>query len=538
MSTPATKMQDVAAEWRAARRVYPIYAAVLKRFDLGMLPCKELESPIDRADADYMAAMREWLLQMDERCTAMHLRQILQTHPIGTEENLRALLQRFLNAADDLERFREKVDFLLVQYFSQAASMELFRSAVRLEDVAQVLEPVIGEASLRIPGFMSGLEMLLVRIEQCKSLTDLLKEGILEQGRAIKQQAGPMYFGSGVMLGFTRYNFLIRRGCLRLLQEDLKRIRGMLKELEARGVRSVDCTGTERGTTETTADLRRICRDWHSVHAAAYQEGNPFKALVDIGKAVEAALAAAPEIAKPAPKLEITVEEEELGPEDHMDVVVDSGTVAAAPVVEAKSTPISAPVPSQPLPVSSHPVQSQPLKVQAVQPQPLKSQPRTPQPVKASPKSSAPQSVPIRLQTAVEEIAGQLLAGELENKHLPVSTIKLGETNVLLSSWEVAAFIKGGHEMSDVLQRAVALRALLFECLERARKTKATEELATVLKLSHGEAAGLQETIAQARDRKDIDTALNMAATAKRLLTLIDEGEQWVAKGVAGEKRN
>ncbi len=497
MTATAATLKDVAAEWRAARRVYTVYAAVLRRFDLGVSPCKELESPIDRADAECVKAMRQWLEQMDVLTDIVQLRQVLQTESLGTEQNLRALLHRYLNVNDEVEQYRDKVDYLLVQYFSQVAPDEMHTRTVRLEDMARVLEPVIGEASLRLPSFMGALEMLLVRLSQCATLGDVLREGILAQGRAIKVQAGPMYFGSGVLLAFTRYNFLVRRSFMRLLQEDLKRINAMLNELEARDVTVVDCRKTEFACEEPIADLRRVVRDWRSIYRADYQAGHSFQLIADLRKVLEGALAASP-----PKKVQIVVEEEELGPDDHL-AMVDS---QAAPPVNDE--------------IEAAAIESAPAMEEHA--------------AKVLQSLRAPEPVAVNVQAALETIAGQLFSGELLKQHLPISTVTLGKSDVLLSSWEVAAFIKGGDDLSDTLQRTVAIRALLTESLRRALEMKETKELISMLAIAHAEAAVLQECIAQSRDAKNVDAAVNLAASGKRLTSLMDEAE----KLVAGERSN
>src|SRR4051812_32101033 len=56
MSAMATiNLAEVASQWRSARRLYPIYAAIAREFDLGA-PCRELESPINRSEPEVLQA--------------------------------------------------------------------------------------------------------------------------------------------------------------------------------------------------------------------------------------------------------------------------------------------------------------------------------------------------------------------------------------------------------------------------------------------------------------------------------------------------
>jgi hypothetical protein len=106
-----------------------------------------------------------------------------------------------------------------------------------------------------------------------------------------------------------------------------------------------------------------------------------------------------------------------------------------------------------------------------------------------------------------------------------VCNFTLGSTKVILASWEVIAFVKPSVTASLALQRAVASRVLLIQAGE-ARKRGESVNFAAAVAQAHTEASHLQEEIATAKDRKDIDTAVNLSATAKRLLTLIEHAEK------------
>jgi hypothetical protein len=56
-------------------------------------------------------------------------------------------------------------------------------------------------------------------------------------------------------------------------------------------------------------------------------------------------------------------------------------------------------------------------------------------------------------------------------------------------------------------------------------------DLASALEIGHAEAARLQEQIAQARDARNIDAAVNLAASQKRLLQILDEAHKFQGSG-------
>jgi len=121
----------------------------------------------------------------------------------------------------------------------------------------------------------------------------------------------------------------------------------------------------------------------------------------------------------------------------------------------------------------------------------------------------------------LEQVA-QILAAN-HAKVDSIANVVVGGVKLMLSTWEVAAFVKGGDETSDTLQRGVAARAFLLGELDRRKKAAPDADVAGALAAAQFESVKLQERIAAAKQAKDIDAAVNLAATSKRLLALIDE---------------
>ena len=85
---------------------------------------------------------------MDERIQVHQLRQFLQTSSRGeSQEAVLALLQHFLAKTPKTDAIRDKIDFLLVQYFSQIAPTGVDDSEVDLAYVAQALEASVWDRS-------------------------------------------------------------------------------------------------------------------------------------------------------------------------------------------------------------------------------------------------------------------------------------------------------------------------------------------------------------------------------------------------------
>src|SRR3954469_5036562 len=183
MATKETQnLTDLAAQWRTARRIYPIYSGLARQFNLSE-PCRQLESPINRSEPEVMVAIKSWFDHMDSKVQAFQLRQLLQTTHLGSEESLRAMLHRYLRKPQKSEAIRDKVDYLLVQYFAHRAPEDAHNSHVTFEHVAEVMSPVIGECTDLESEVKPGLEAVLSELAICQDLGDLLGRKLIEKAR-------------------------------------------------------------------------------------------------------------------------------------------------------------------------------------------------------------------------------------------------------------------------------------------------------------------------------------------------------------------
>jgi hypothetical protein len=158
---------------------------------------------------------------------------------------------------------------------------------VDLEYVAQVLEPVLGAQSPKIPAWLNSLEGILQSAAGCRRLSELLHSGALEQGRKLKTQSAARYFEPSAMVAFTRFSFMIRRMFFRLMHDDLNAIQDGLRELERAGAETVDCRRAQFSAAEPIGRLRMICHAWKVMFHAEYSSGQPLRMLVDLRAAVD-----------------------------------------------------------------------------------------------------------------------------------------------------------------------------------------------------------------------------------------------------------
>jgi hypothetical protein len=74
------------------------------------------------------------------------------------------------------------------------------------------------------------------------------------------------------------------------MHQDLNAILDGLRELESRGVETLDCRRAQFSAEEPIARLRMICQSWKVMFHAEYSSGQPVSMLVDLRAVVEAAL--------------------------------------------------------------------------------------------------------------------------------------------------------------------------------------------------------------------------------------------------------
>ncbi|HEY6769929.1 MAG TPA: hypothetical protein VI386_34755 [Candidatus Sulfotelmatobacter sp.] len=288
--TPSTPPLDLATQWKWACRLYPVYFEIAREFVIDVEPRPDLESGGEMPEAESAREAVKWVEDLDQRVQVHQLRQFLQTSSLAGQESLATLLHYLLAQPVKNDSVRDKVDFLLVQYFSQFAPSKIGDGEVDLAYVVHALEPVLGEVDLKSPVWLNALDRRLDSARRCRSLDELLHGGVLEQGRKAKSQAGDLYFLPIALCAFTRYGYLMRRVFFRLMHGDLNAILDGLDELEELGVETIDCRRAQFSEQEPILRLRMICQSWKVLFQAEYSSGQPLRMLVELRASVEQAL--------------------------------------------------------------------------------------------------------------------------------------------------------------------------------------------------------------------------------------------------------
>jgi hypothetical protein len=498
-STAGMSSAELAALWAQVRLAYPLYAALTTELSLAPPPHPAGELPPARPTRAIFDSDLNWLDKIDENLLAYQLRQVRPEILNASEESLRAFIQRQLRKSDKTTVDRDKVDWLLVQYFALCAPEDLYRQTISLDDVAKVLQPVLVAADSTALEWCEPLDKILESLEHCQSLRDIMENGLLEQGRLLKDTAGCMFYDPAALVAFCRFNFLLRRAFIRLLHTDLSAMREHIQELESKGVRTVDCRRAGLSAAETTSQLRHFFSHWRQPFQKDYTESavtRSFEQLLALRADLEEALAKFRQATQPAVSESAPPD---LAPEwqtPEAASVSDSAPHSAASTAETESVGPAKPAPSP--------------FVQRAQ------QKRSDSPVTPTGAAEA--------DKCLEAIWEQLIAAP-PSRGRSMTTVTLLDTKVLLSSWEVSAFVSEGSQESEDLRRAVVARALLAVAMDQRKRSGEENALASALELAKAELSYFQGRVEHAKRIKNTEAAVNLGISTKRLLSFVEEAE-------------
>jgi hypothetical protein len=498
---------EFAAQWNEARLVYPLYAALAKQFDLAPLPYPAGELPPLRPTRDIFGSDLKWLDALDEKVQAFQIRQLPPEILNASEENLRALVRRQLRKPDKTDADRDKIDLLLVQYFAMCASEELVRKEITLDDVARTLRPALPEADPTPLEWCEPLEQILEKAKNCHSLRDMMEDGLLEQARLLKDSAGCTFYDPAALVAFCRFNFLLRRAFIRMLHADLSALREAINSLESRAIKTVDCRGAGFSAAETTMQLRYFCENWRQPFQKDYTQSSvrrAFEQLLALRADLEEALGVKQSSAKtalsPAPDAESSKSAAGSEESNTSFMNTSSVTIGDAPppelvIAHEEQTPAPAVLPT------------------------------THEPAKHAADAPAAPTAAAEAEKCLEAIWEQLIAAP-PSRGRSMSTVVLQDTKVLLSSWEVGAFVTDGGQEAEDLRRAVVARALLALASDKRKRSGDESALASALVLARIEVSYFQGRVEQAKRAKNTEAAVNLGISTKRLLSFIEESEK------------
>jgi hypothetical protein len=471
-------------QWTETVSVFPIYLALAKQLGIA-IPFSQRKLP-ETPDQELAILVQTWLDAMDQRVLVYQLRHLLQATTMNaSESSLQSLIERHLRKPTKTTFDRDKIDFLLVQYFALCAPAKIYHKRIEPADVAEVMKPILGEVAPATLTWCEPLEVMIQSLHSFRSLREILKTNFIEQGRKVKEAAGGMFYDSSALLAFIRFNFILRRTLIELMHADLIATRAGVAKLEASDVRVIDCRNSGLSAAEPLSKVKKLADEWKQPFQKEYTErsvSQAFEKLLGLRADVENALEKT--TAKVSDRL-VTEPAKGFSAESQKKTASELAPVFAA------------------LPKGSGTDKSQ--KSEAAQ------------------KTEPPQA--LDFEACMEKIWEQLIATPpLHGRSM--TTVKLGDTRILLSSWEVAAFVTETGVAAEDLRRAVAARAMVSTATANAKEKGHAFALDKALAVGRVEASRLQERVDAAKQAKDTEAAVNLGISTKRLLSALDEAEK------------
>jgi hypothetical protein len=473
LKIPGLGKGDVARheQWEELRSLFPIYLALAKQLNFETPFGPERRTLPVKTEPELLVTVETWVNSMDLRVMVHQLRHLLQMTTLNASESgLRALIVRHLRKASKSIADRDKIDFLLVQYFALCAPAKIYHKQIDLDDAAQVMQPVLGEVDTAPLAWCEPLEKMIESLRTFRSLRELLKTNFIEQGRRVKESAGGMFYDPSALLAFVRFNFLLRRTLIELMHADLIAIRSGLAQLEASGIRFLDCGHGGLSANESISHVRQVAEEWKQPFQKEYTERT-------VNQAFEKLLGLRADVDR---GLEKIASKQAAHQSLHGSLSSPGKHLPAARGAQADST-----------------------------------------------KTSVKTEIPANLdfETCMEQIWEQLIAAP-PSRGRSMTTIRLGAARVLLSSWEVSAFVSEDGPSAEDLRRAVVARALVAAATESTRETGNATTLDRALGIARQEVTRLLERVDLAKQSKDTEAAVNMGISAKRLNSAIEEAEK------------
>jgi hypothetical protein len=479
LSAPSKADGSKQGQWEELRSVFPIYVALAKQLQLEIPIAQNKRILPEKMDPDLFNQIQKWLDVMDQQVMVHQLRHLLQMTTLNASESgLRALIMRHLRKTSKTTTDRDKADFLLVQYFALTAPPKIYHKQIELGDVANVLRPVFGEVDSTPLPWCEPLENMILALRGFKGLRDMLQTNFIEQGRRVKETAGGMFYDPSAMLAFIRFNFLMRRTLIELMHADLIFIRSGLSSLQNAGAKTLDCNSVGLGKAEPIEKLQQMTDEWKQPFQKEYTErtvNQAFEKLLglraDVERAVEKVMGkapAAPVLPEPEAVSKKNLSNATAG--GHLGKVKEKPEAVAAMHADAGE-------------------------------------------------------IALDFETCMEQIWEQLISAP-PSRGRSMTTVKLGAVRLLMSSWEVVAFVSEDGPAAEDLRRAVVARALLTTNLEHAKETGNATGLDRALTIARVEVSRLQERVEAAKQAKDTEAAVNLGISTKRLLSALDEAEK------------
>ena len=248
---------SVVAQWRLARNLFPIYSELTRNSQYcPPPPCSTFESD-DRPES--LQAIRQWFEAVDTSLSPARFRAALQAaNALNNDSTLHAIAQHFLARRNPSPEAREKLDFLLVRYFSVCSPPSFHSRTLSRRAVGEVLQPLVGDCAEPHPAWLAPLDSFLEKLERPMAQLPAL----LTEVAAWKASLGERYFQPIAAVELTHFHYLLHLVTVEAVDNALSHL---VKEMEAarsRGTEYLDCTGAGMSARESLAALIEKWKSW------------------------------------------------------------------------------------------------------------------------------------------------------------------------------------------------------------------------------------------------------------------------------------
>jgi hypothetical protein len=231
---------------------------------------------------------KAWVRQVDSVTSPTQLRHFLQNeNTVCSEPTLRALGQHYRGhqpaAADKL--------FITVAEYLYRFAPDGFsvQSIIPLAHVAEILEPILGEAD-DLPDWLPELEELAHELFACEHLHDLARTGLFDRGRKLKARVSAGGLDTMGFVAFARFNFLLRRAFTTLWEAEVWWIEQALNELESRAEFFVDCSEIGLSPIVPTNEVFHMVCQWKQPSFSDYAQDQTYQKVQKVRQILETAL--------------------------------------------------------------------------------------------------------------------------------------------------------------------------------------------------------------------------------------------------------
>ena len=170
----------------------------------------------------------QWLTITDFGITPLHLRMYLEKHPME-DRDLRALIKYYLAKSPRAHNDRDKLDYLLLEYFMDKVKLTDVPNLEVLLEIEEQFEPLmpsieLPEPSSKIELRLSELYGLRAHLAEFTDLDKLIQSRLVERARALKLQLGEAYFHPSILPRVVHFNLDFRRRFDRLFKSQVKAV--------------------------------------------------------------------------------------------------------------------------------------------------------------------------------------------------------------------------------------------------------------------------------------------------------------------------